>query len=226
MSLLTDTLEEKLAAEQLDLRDFQSVCQRLMGHQVLCADHSKTESDLYNLFRRMEGILDEYLGLLGFTLYHDARGYVLLFAPGVNSPMLQGSELLQKAEGLRRKLAGDTVKLILLLRYHYDEALKSGTGIERDGSVVIAVQSLNQSFQTLMRTESLGGAERNQAFKEAESLRLVEAREEQWNNPDGWIRIRPVITATVFSDMVTVVAEALAGVEDEDALSDDREDVA
>jgi uncharacterized protein DUF4194 len=220
MSLIQDTLEEKLKAKSRDLQEFQQAVHRLLSNQVIYAEESNIERDIYFIFRQLEGEIIEVLGILGITLYHDEeRAYVVAFAPGVDSPMIQAGEDLSELAGLRKSLSNDAIKLILLLRYHYDEFIKEGSNLDQSGSALLPIQALNQSFHALLRCDPPTGPARTAIFREAANLRLIDkSTDDAWNNPDGLLRIRPIITSMVYTDMIKTLAERL---EDDEVLDAD-----
>lgn len=220
MSLITDSILDRLAQLNLGQEEFQKVCHRLLSNQVIYSEQSKAEREAYNLFCRMEGEIVEYLEVLGFHVYHDReRNYIALFAPGARTPALEISHDERSVAGLRRTLEPDSVRLLLTCRHLYEQGLKEGRNVDENACVGVSVQVLNQTFQSLFRDVLPVGVARDRIFREIISLRVIDGKQEEWSDIDAWLKIRPVITSMVFNEMINVIAEQLPG----DTIADNED---
>lgn len=215
---------DQLSAYNLSLDEFKNVTRRLLANQVLYAEQSKVERELYNLFARIEHLVIEYLGVLGFTVFHDKQqNYVVVFAPGTSSPHYENDDD-EDIKGLQRKLSSDAIHLLLVLLQLYEQSLIHGE-VDEDGCAKVSIENLNHSFRSVLAKEALSGTQRTEAFKACSKLRVLEGTSAEWDNPEGWIKIRPVITSLVFSNMVNIISDALPDEHYEEAKSEEEERV-
>lgn len=213
---MKNALEEALM-EQLrhakngikDLSEFQSVCYRLLANQVLYSEHSNIERDLYFLFKQLEGPIANYFGLLDFTIYHDSNaGYVMLFGPGFNGPKIEHSDD-PVITGLKRKLSVEAICLVLVLRQAYEDALRSGAGFDELGCASVSVHQINTLYGTLLGRNAPVSLERRDTFVEVKSLRIIASKKDDWDDPDGWIKITPIINSLAYSRLISNIDEKL-----------------
>ncbi len=209
-----------------DLSEFQMVCHRLLANQILYSEHSNIERDLYFLFNQLEGPISDFFSLLNFTVYHDENaGYAMLFGPGFNGPKIEHSDDPVLA-GLKRKLTIEAVCLVLVLRQAYEDALRSGAGFDEFGCASVSVHQINTLYGTLLGRKAPVSLERRDTFVEVKSLRLILSKKDDWDDPDGWIKITPVINSLAYSRLIRNIDEKLpelADSENEETLSSDYE---
>ncbi|MCW8882672.1 MAG: DUF4194 domain-containing protein, partial [Sedimenticola sp.] len=85
--MLTECLVESLEQEGVGLQEFRELCIRLLNYGVLCRAENQTEQQLYDRFVRIESLVEEYLNVIGITLFHDRRfAYLRLYPPGAQVP--------------------------------------------------------------------------------------------------------------------------------------------
>ena len=220
---ITDIVEERLRELNLTIEDYRLVCQRLLANQVIYCDQSNTEREIYYLFVRLEELVIETMDLQGWRIYHDDQNcYVMLLAPGANSPHLESDDVNEVA-AMRRRLSADDICLLLLLNQSYQQALLAG-GIDENGCANVSIEQLNQAFRTFLGRSAPVGTIRNDMFRMANSLRVIDARQEQWEQVDGWIKVRPVITSFVFSDIINAVESELPEEDFEEEFLDEDSD--
>lgn len=208
MSSISDIVNNILRDINLTINDYQRVCHRLLANQVIYCDQSNTEREIYYLFVRMEELIVETLSLQGWRIYHDKQNaYIVLLAPGSRSPSIEHDDS-EEVSGLRRRLNNEEICLLLLLNQSYQQALMNG-GIDENGCANLAIEQLNQAFRTFLGRPAPTGALRNDCFRTMNSLRLIEASQEQWEQADGWIKVRPVITSFVFNDILNAIEKEL-----------------
>lgn len=211
-NLLEEALFERLRQGKsgvTDTTEFQSVCHRLLANQVLYAEHNNVERDLYLIFKQFEDAIAEYFSLINFTVFHDVKaGYVILFAPGFNSPSTPHTDD-PVFSGLKRKLSVDAILLLLVLRQAYEDILRSGKGFDESGCASVAVQKINTLYGTLLGRKAPSSLERKDVFMEIKSLRLILSSKDDWDNPDGWIKITPIITSLAYSHLIENISEKI-----------------
>ena len=144
---LTDWIEEGLADSGLAIEEFREIVWRLLSYQVIYAENSDRERELYYRYTRISDLVAEYFEAIGFRLHHDNKyGYAILIAPGVRTPDLGGDDL-DEIPRLRRNLSGEEIRLLLILRVLYDQAVKQGD-LDGEGCARCAVASLNAAYRT------------------------------------------------------------------------------
>ena len=224
MSQISDVLYGKLEEANVTEAQFREVCLRLLSRQIVYGHGAKKDSEIYNLAVRIEGYIAEYLEIMGFELVHDRDGhYLALFAPGAYGPDIEQPEESAEEEykGLRRRLDQRTIKLFLLLRYLYDEALRAGTGLDEHLAATLSIEQINQTFRSIFREDAPSGTERDAIFRECRRLHLIEANAENWNDSDALIKVNRVITSMVFNRLIDSLVE-LAPEARSDDYSDDN----
>lgn len=218
---ISTIIEEILRDLNLTIEDYKLVCQRLFANQIIYCEQSNTEREIYYLYVRMEELVIETLSFQGWKIYHDEQhSYVMLLAPGAESPHFESDDADEVA-GIRRRLSADDICLLLLLNQSYQQALLAG-GIDENGCANVSIEQLNQAFRTFLGRPAPIGSIRNDCFRMANSLRVIDAKQENWEQVDGWIKVRPIITSFVFSDILGAIENELPEEDfSEDYIDDD-----
>ena len=212
--MMFDSLQNALKDRNTDIGDFQRVIWRLMSHQVIYAEQTQIERELYHLFERMDEVIDDYLRGMGFRIYHDrSHHYVVLFSPGANSPVIESDDM-DEVRGLRRTLNQEEVSLFLVLRVLYEHAVKQGA-IADDGKVKVSVEEVNTSYKTFLRRNPPQGVLRTETFRTLANLRVVGGQGSVWDDPEGWLTVTPVIVSLVFADLLRLLDEGLSALDDD-----------
>lgn len=220
---ITTIIEERLRELNLTIEDYRLVCQRLFANQIIYCEQSNAEREIYYLYVRMEELILETLSLQGWRIYHDEQHcYVMLLAPGAGSPHLDSDDA-DEIPGIRRRLSTDDICLLLLLNQSYQQALLSG-GIDENGCANVSIEQLNQAFRTFLGRPAPVGSIRNECFRMANSLRVIDARQEHWEQVDGWVKVRPIITSFVFSDILNAIENELPEDDFDEGFIDDDSD--
>lgn len=199
MSRLTDSLEPALAAENLSLRDWRELIQRLLDYGVLCRDDSQVEAELYDRFERIEPLVDDYLSLMGVRLQHDNRfQFVRVIPPGARVPGLEDESDEPFNGGFRTRLNQAEIALVLILRAEYDKAVREGL-IDEQGCATLSMEAVALASKNLLqRSLPENMAERRQLFRRLRQLRLIHfAQESDLEQGDSWLRVRPLIVNLV-----------------------------
>lgn len=213
MPALADSVDERLQSENLRRDEWLELLQRLLDYGVICRDESQVEADLYDRFVRLEGLVDEYLALMGVRLHHDPRfQFVRLIPPGARVPGLDDETDAPFNGGLRARLNQAEVALILTLRTEYDKALRDGQ-IDEQGCATLSMEALVLALKSLLnRTLPDNLTERRQLFKRLRQLRVIrQAADADFTSTESWIKVRPMIVNLVNNQLIE---ELLSGTAD------------
>ncbi|WP_260294982.1 DUF4194 domain-containing protein [Sedimenticola hydrogenitrophicus] len=216
--MLTEALSEALEEAGVSLQEFRELCLRLLNYGVLCRAESQTEQQLYDRYLRIEPLVEEYLDLIGVSLFHDRRfAYLRLYPPGARVPGMEDAPESAFSGGLRARLRQDEVALLLVLRLQYDKALREGQ-LDEHGHVLESVESLAIAMRNLLgRTLPDKIVERKRVFNRLRQLRLIDYRQdEEMENGEAWIRIHPMIVTFVSDEALTALEDELPQPEAED----------
>ena len=209
---LTETIEQHLERENLNLGEFQELLIRLLNYGVLCRGESLTEQTLYDRFLRIEDLVREYLRLLDIRLYHDERfEYVRLYPPGSEVPGMEDALENAYSGSLRNRLTQQETALVLVLRAQYDKALHEGQ-VDEYGFVNESLEALSIAMKNLLgRALPDKVTERKRLFQRLRQLRLIQYRQdEDIDSGEAWIKIHPMIVSFV-SDQVLESLQGEAG---------------
>ena len=209
--MLTECLVESLEQEGVGLQEFRELCIRLLNYGVLCRAENQTEQQLYDRIVRIESLVEEYLDVIGITLFHDRRfAYLRLYPPGAQVPGMEDVSDTAFTGGLRARLRQDEVALLLVLRLQYDKALREGQ-LDEEGYVLESVESLYIAMSNLLgRTLPDKVVERKRVFNRLRQLRLIEFRsDDEMESGEAWIKIHPMIVTFVNDEAITAIEQAL-----------------
>ena len=105
------SLSDELRRRDVTRSDFERTVQRLLDHGILWNEENRVETELYAVACRIETHLEDYLGLMGFRLYHDTTyQYFKVYPPGAAVPVL-ADEPDPAARGFRKRLKQEEVAL-------------------------------------------------------------------------------------------------------------------
>lgn len=212
MASLRETLEQQLAAHNLDLNDWRALLQRLLDYGVLCRDDSQVEAEFYDQFVRVQTLVDDYLSLIGVRFQHDPHfRFVRIIPPGARVPGLEDETDEPSSGGFRQRLSQQEIALILVLRAEYDKALREGL-VDEQGCAALSLEAVALAMKNLLRRalpENIG--ERRQTFKRLRQLRLIHyVQEADLDQTDNWIKIRPLIINLVTNEWLDKIRGELA----------------
>ncbi len=211
--MLTPSLVAELEREGLALNDFRELCLRLLNYGVLSRTESQVEQQLYDRYLRVEGLVEEYLDIIGVRIYHDRRfHYLRLYPPGAQVPGMDDKAEQAFAGGLRARLRQDEVALLLVLRLQYDKALREGK-LDDAGFVTESIESLGIAMKNLLgRSLPDKITDRKRIFNRLRQLRLIEFRqEEDIDTGEAWLKIHPMIVTFITDDALAALDETLPG---------------
>lgn len=213
MNSFAQILEPLLAQENISLERFRELLARLLDFGVICRAESLTEQQYYDQFVRVEDIVAEYLEILGLRLQHDTHfEFVRVVPPGARVPGMEDDGEQPWNGGYRARLSQSEVALVLALRAEYDKALREGQ-IDDSGCVALSLEALTIAFHNLLKRklpENL--TERRSLFRRLRQLRLISFQsEEELENGEAWLRIRPMIVSFVNDDVLAVLRQETDG---------------
>ena len=208
---LTQTLLERLQAENLKLQRFQEIVARLFAWGIIVRDEDGVEQRCYDDACRIENLLVEYFALAGFRLIHDLQNeFFRLYAPGAQIPGLVEDDG-EAVASLRARLSADFVAAALALRFLYQQGLvDGGSRLSDAGEILIRFDELATTLQTQIKRplpDNLGDRER--LLKDLKRHRLI-----QYNalfsmyDEDALIAIRPTILGIISEDVLAAALEA------------------
>ncbi|AFU97338.1 DUF4194 domain-containing protein [Simiduia agarivorans] len=207
---MRESLEQALAEKDLGLNQFQTLIQRLLDYGIICRDESQVEAELYDLFLRIETLVDEYLAFAGIRYFHEPRfEYVRLVPPGSQLPGVDDeTEDAPFNQGLRAALPPALVAVVMVLAVEYEKALREARVDER-GLANLSLEALSLSLKNLLG-RSLPDAlqERKALFRQMRQLRLVRmSAEADLLQGDSWLQIRPMILTLVSPDVLSQIED-------------------
>ncbi len=223
-------MDLQLEKAGISRNEYSELLIRLLDYGVLCRDESQTEQVLYDRYLRLEGLVEDYLSLIGVRIQHDSRfNFVRLFPPGAEVPGLSEDDRPFN-NGFRVKLTQSEVAAVLVLRSLYDRALREGK-LDDQGCVLVSIENITIALRNLLK-RSLPDklTERRQLFARLKQLRLIQLNQEiNEDSADLWVRIRPMIISYVSDDVLMALQgghEAIAEDESASPIEDEsREDI-
>lgn len=226
---MLQTIDELLEKEGLKQRDFSELVVRLLDYGVICRDESQVEQQLYDRYVRIESIVTDYLSLMAIRIQHDPRfEFVRLYPPGAQVPGMQDPQELPFNNGFRVRLNQHEVALVLVLRTQYDKALREGN-VDEQGCVMQSLEGISIAMKNILkRSLPENITDRNQLFRRLRQLRLVQiASEENLDQGDSWIRIRPMIMSYVNDEVLSDLSNGSKNIvnenENDHVVVDDKE---
>ncbi|EAR10481.1 DUF4194 domain-containing protein [Reinekea blandensis] len=200
-------LEKQLDKAGITRNEYSELLIRLLDYGVLCRDESQTEQVLYDRYLRIDGLVADYLEVIGIRIQHEPRfHFVRLFPPGAEVPGMAEPHQQPFNNGFRVKLNQSEVALVLILRSLYDRALREGQ-LDEQGCVLVSIENITISLRNLLkRTLPDKLTERRQLFGRLRQLRLIQLNQEiHEDSADLWIRIRPMIISYVSDDVLSTL---------------------
>lgn len=220
MSSLTQSFQQQLSSQNLNLEDWRLLIQRLLDYGVLCRDESFVEAELYDQFIRVESLVDEYLALMGVRFQHDTHfNFVRIIPPGARVPGIEDETDEPFGGGFRQRLTQHEVALVLVLRAEYDKGLREGL-VDEHGCTALSVEAIALAMKNLLRRtlpDNVG--ERRQVFKRLRQLRVIHyVQDTDVDQAENWVKIRPLIINLVSNEWLTSIRTDLAA---QDKIDDD-----
>lgn len=197
-----EIFQEELGRTKVKDAEFRQSVQRLLDTGAIVRGDSKVETEEYEVVSRCFDIMEDYLSLLGFRLYHNATyQFILAYPPGARVPVL--SDVDYSSRKFRKRLGQQEVLLALVLRFLYQKAMTEGR-IDDDGEAPVTLEDVVTAVNTATKKEfSTSSVERAAMFREMERMKLI--RYEVGNVEDAaesWVFIRPMIISLVSEEVL------------------------
>lgn len=208
MTSLQSTVAQALQSTRLTPDRFQEIVLRLLDTSVICFADSQAEAALYNDATRVETLLTDYFSIMGCRLFHDRQfQYFRLYAPGATIPGVAG-EADPDYASLRLRLNQHEAATALILRFLYDKALIEGR-MDDDGRTSVVLEEIHTALKTTLdRSLPVGSLERRSVLRRMKQLKLIDFRsDDDLDQPDTFIVIRPLITSFVHADLIQAAGE-------------------
>lgn len=200
----THHLSQELENRNLCMTDLRAVLLRLLDKQVIYRNESQVEAELYDLFVRMQDLVESYLGVLGITVFSNPQlNFVIAYPPGSEIPGLAGGENGQAA--LQRRIHADEAGLMITLRLLYEEKIREGE-IDEKGCVFVPLETVFTRYLSITKKEMpTAESERRSLFNTLKQLRLVEYAD--LIGVEQWIGIREIIMHFTLNGITEALSE-------------------
>ena len=200
----TDHLEQELGNRNLGMTELRAVLLRLLDKQVIYRHESQVEAELYDLFVRLQDVVETYLGVLGITVFCNPQlNFVIAYPPGSEIPGLEsvgpGEPMLQ------RRIHADEAGLMITLRLLYEEKLREGE-MDEQGCVFVPLETVFTRYLSITKKEMPAAeAERRTLFNALKQLRLVTYAD--LSGGEQWIGIREIIMHFTLNGIVAALTD-------------------
>jgi hypothetical protein len=197
-------LERELEKRNLLSTDLRAVLLRLLDKQVIYRHESKVESELYDLFIRMEDIVEQYLSVFGVTVFCNAElNFVIAYPPGSDIPGIRDGGTDRRT--LQRRIRANEAGLMITLRLLYEEKIREGE-IDEKGCVYVPLETVFTRYLSITKKEMPAPeSERRSLFNTLKQLRVVDYTD--LSGIDKWIGIREIIMHFTMSGITEAVSE-------------------
>jgi hypothetical protein len=215
----TDHLAQELENRNLGMAEFRAVLLRLLDKQVIYRHESQVEAELYDLFVRLQDVVETYLGILGITVFCNPQlNFVIAYPPGSDIPGGVDGDPAQTA--LQRRIHADEAGLMITLRLLYEEKIREGE-IDEQGCVFVPLETVFTRYLSITKKEMPAAeSERRSLFNTLKQLRLVKYSD--LAGAEQWIGIREIIMHFTLNGVVA----ALEARENGPAAAQDAEPMA
>jgi len=201
--LFLENLEHALNERDVSLNDFREVAYRLLERQVIYRPESTAESVAYDMYLRIEDLLQEYFAVLSIHLIHNpGLNLIVAYPPGSQIPGHKDSDA---KPALQKRIRADEAGMLVLLRLLYEEKLREGN-IAEDGTAFVSLEDINTRYNTLLkRSLPKSDSERQRLFSTLKKLRVLQY--EDLSNYEKWIGIREVILHFTMEGVIKALDE-------------------
>lgn len=207
---MIDYIENELKQANADMSDFRRIVNRLLNQQALYRRQSQAEAEDYDMYIRLEGLVKDYLGVLGFTVvHHDSQRYLVCYPPGAEIPGVYNDDTEQ--QHYQQTLKRNEKIMLITVRYLFEELLREGK-VNDEGVAFVDLEKLSHTFAMIAKQSLEKESEREDLLKLLKRLRVVEYKD--ISEPDAYVGIRSTILCFTLNSVLAEVNEVL-GVETE-----------
>ena len=221
----TEHLAQELKNRNLSMAEFRAVLLRLLDKQVIYRHESLVEAELYDLFVRMQAVVETYLDILGITVFYNSQlNFVIAYPPGSDVPGVAFGDAGQTA--LQRRIHADEAGLMITLRLLYEEKIREGD-IDEQGCVFVPLETVFTRYLSITKKEMPAAeAERRSLFNALKQLRIVTYSD--LAGAEQWIGIREIIMHFTLNGIVEALSDREirpTGVQDAEPIEADRAEI-
>lgn len=206
---LQSVIAEQLHLANLKPERFREILTRLMAYGAIVRDEDRVEQLLYDDARRVETLLEDYLDVAGFRLYHDSTSqfYRLYLAGAVVDGLPE--DTLEPTPSLRARVSADFVAMALALRFLYQNKLNTGD-IQPQGEALVSFEEIAATMQTqLKRALPASVGDKTALLAELKRHRLLSFTAEfSMTDEDALLAIRPTILGMVSNEALSAALDA------------------
>ena len=218
---ISNAVREQLAVANMKPERLREILSRLLAYGVIVRDEDKTEQLLYDDARRVETLLEDYLDIAGFLLYHDGTNqFYRLYAPGAVVDGLP-EDTLDAVPSLRARVSPDFVAAALALRFLYQNKLNSGD-IQPQGDALVGFEELAATLLTqLKRPLPASASDKLALLTELRRHRIITFSPTfSITDEDALLAIRSTILGIVSNDALAAALDADGVIEVETAVEE------
>ena len=202
---MLDAINHELKKANADIGEFREVVNRLLSFQAIYRKQSNKEAEFYDLFVRLQTLIEEYLGVLGFRIvHHEQTQYVVCYPPGSDIPGVYNDD--DEQSHYHRRLKRNEKIALIVSRYLFEERLREGQ-ISDDGVALVDLEKFNHTFAMVAKQPLDKESERDDLLKFLKGLRLIEYKDT--SGPDALIGFRSNILCFSMESVVHQVREEL-----------------
>jgi hypothetical protein len=219
---ISNVVREQLAVANIKPERFREIINRLLAYGVIVRDEDKSEQLVYDDIRRVEALLEEYLEVAGFLLYHDITNqFYRLYAPGAIVDGLP-EDSLDPVPSLRARVSPDFVAAALALRFLYQNKLNNGD-IQPQGDALVSFEELAATMLTqLKRPLPTSTGDKLALLAELRRHRIITYGSAfSISDEDALLAIRATILGIVSNDALTSALDADGVIEVEAVVEED-----
>lgn len=219
---ISNVVREQLAVANIKPERFREIINRLLAYGVIVRDEDKSEQLVYDDIRRVEALLEEYLEVAGFLLYHDITNqFYRLYAPGAIVDGLP-EDSLDPVPCLRARVTPDFVAAALALRFLYQNKLNNGD-IQPQGDALVSFEELAATMLTqLKRPLPTNTGDKLALLAELRRHRIITYGSAfSISDEDALLAIRATILGIVSNDALTSALDADGVIEVEAVVEED-----
>lgn len=209
---MIDYIERGLKQANADLSDFRRIVNRLLNQQALYRRQSQAEGEDYDMYLRLEGLVQDYLGVLGFTLvHHESQRYLVCYPPGAEIPGVYNDDTEQ--QHYQQTLKRNEKIMLITVRYLFEVLLREGK-VSEEGVAFVDLEKLSHTFAMIAKQSLDKESEREELLKFLKRLRIAEYKDS--SEPDAYIGIRSTILCFTLNSVLDEVNEVLGLEADDD----------
>lgn len=216
---LYNLVYDELKEDNIEMEQFSELVSYLLENGVICKERADTDSEsrdfahkkekeLYETFLECEGILRDYLSIVGIELKHNRDFHsIRIYPPGADYPGKENEDFEVLSTGMRKRLNNEESAYLLTFYLLYDTGVNEGK-IEASGEVVVKHEEFATALVTYLGLQigkKSSVMESMKTLKRLKAIRYREAADEE----DLIYIIRPLIRDIVLPETVKPILQTL-----------------